>query len=550
MPETLPSQTVIRWRDALRLPSVTLGPRALDDYEMLSSGSFAPLIGFMGAADYASCLGTMRLSNGSLFPIPITLPVEHPVEQGSRVALAHPRGEVLAMLDVDETFEIDPEAEARALFGSVDRAHPYVTEILGGTRLRIGGKLTPLRPSPHADFAALRLGPAEVRQRLAALGRTNVVAFQTRNPLHRSHEELIKRAARDHQATVLLHPVVGLTKPGDIDHFTRVRTYLSLVGNHFDPGSMVLALLPLAMRMAGPREALLHAIIRKNYGATHFIVGRDHAGPGPDSKGQPFFGPYAAQDLVRKHAQEIGIVMVPFREMVYVESEDRFEEEDKVPKGARRRSLSGSEVRRHLAEGRPLPPWFTRPETAALLQKAHPPRPDQGFCVWFTGLSGAGKSTTAEALHALLMAEGRTVTMLDGDEVRLHLSKGLGFSREDRDTNILRIGYVASEVVRHRGVAICAAISPFREARDACRALMGEAFIEVFVDTDLAICESRDAKGLYAKARAGELKGFTGIDDPYEKPQSPEVWLSDPLAPPAENALTIARVLAAKGFLA
>ena len=530
-------------------PRIILGPRALDDLEMLSSGAFAPLAAFMGKADYLSCLQSMRLADGRLFPVPITLPVGEEISPGMSLALVHPRGDLLATLLVDEVFDVDPEAEARALLGSVDPAHPYIRELMRTPRRRVSGKLTTIRPVPHADFVDLRLTPSEVRQRVEALGREKVVAFQTRNPLHRSHEELIKRAARDHGATILLHPVVGLTKPGDIDHFTRVRTYRALVEKHFEPGTVVLALLPLAMRMAGPREALLHAIIRKNHGATHFIVGRDHAGPGLDSAGRPFFDPYEAQELVGRHAEEIGIRMVPFKEMVYVEGEDRFEEEDKVPKGARIRSISGSEVRRHLAEGRPLPEWFTRPETAAILQAAHPPRAAQGFCVWLTGLSGAGKSTTADALRALLMEAGRTVTLLDGDEVRTHLSKGLGFSREDRDANILRIGYVASEVVRHRGVAICAAISPFKDARDQCRALMGEALIEVFMDTPLAVCERRDSKGLYARARAGELKGFTGIDDPYEAPVAPEVRLFDPAAPALDNARAIVRVLKEKGFL-
>ena len=528
---------------------LTLGPRALDDLEMLSSGAFSPLSGFMGRADYEACLATMRLANGQLFPLPVTLPAETSIPTGSRVELAHPRGDVLAILEVDEAFEIDPEREVLTLLGSTDPAHSYTRELMAGPRWRIAGRLTPVRPVPHADFRDLRLNPDQVRAKVTASGPRNVVAFQTRNPLHRSHEELIKRAARDLGATVLLHPVVGLTRPGDIDHFTRVRTYRALVERYFEPGSVVLALLPLAMRMAGPREALLHAIIRRNHGATHFIVGRDHAGPAPDSNGRPFFGPYEAQELVGRHADEVGIAMVPFREMVYLEGEDRFEEEDKVPKGAPTRSLSGSDVRRHLAQGIPLPDWFTRKETAQILQQAQPPRRAQGFCVWLTGLSGAGKSATAEALRALLMEQGRTVTLLDGDEVRLHLSKGLGFSREDRDANILRIGYVASEVVRHRGVAICAAISPFREARAGCRALMGDAFVEVFADTPLAICESRDSKGLYARARAGELKGFTGIDDPYEAPLSPEVVLSDPRRSPAENADTIVAALQSIGFL-
>ena len=535
--------------DSTPLRRILLGPRALNDYEMLACGGFAPLQGFMNRADYTACLSTMRLANGVLFPLPVTLPVDAPLERGTRVGLVHPADHLLATLEVEEAFEVDALAEAEVLLGSRDDAHPYTRELMTGPRWRLSGRLTHILPVPHADFSDLRLDPAQVRARTAALGRKNVVAFQTRNPLHRSHEELIKRAARDHHATVLLHPVVGLTRPGDIDHFTRVRTYRALIENHFEPGAAVLALLPLAMRMAGPREALLHAIIRKSYGATHFIVGRDHAGPAPDSAGRPFFGPYEAQALVRKHAEEVGIVMVPFQEMVYLAGEDRFEEADRVPAGAEVRSLSGSEVRQHLALGRPLPAWFTRPETAAILQQAQPPRSEQGFCVWFTGLSAAGKSVTAEALRAVFMERGRTVTLLDGDEVRLHLSKGLGFSREDRDVNIQRIGYVASEVVRHRGIAICAAISPFREARERCRALMGEAFIEVFVDTPLPVCESRDPKGLYARARSGALKGFTGIDDPYEPPLSPDVRLSNPEHTPMENARVILETLRARGFM-
>jgi len=348
-----------RVADAGRLPRITLGARALNDYELLSTGAFSPLARFMGEADYVSCLARMRLANGLLFPIPVTLPVEEKAVPGTRLALAHPRGDILATVDVEEVFTIDPRAEAKALFDSQDESHPYIREIVTGPRHRLTGVLIPLRPVPHSDFVSLRLSPAEVRSALVALGRLNVVAFQTRNPLHRAHEEMIKRAALDHDATLLLHPVVGLTRPGDVDHFTRVRTYRLLVEKYLAPRSTLLSLLPLAMRMAGPREALFHAIVRKNFGATHFIVGRDHAGPAPDSAGRPFFPPYAAQELVREHAAEIGIVMVPFREVVYLPDEERFVEEDKVPKGARVRVFSGSDLRRRLNDGGDIPPWFT-----------------------------------------------------------------------------------------------------------------------------------------------------------------------------------------------
>jgi sulfate adenylyltransferase len=377
------------------------------------------------------------------------------------------------------------------------------------------------------------------------------VAFQTRNPLHRVHEELTKRAADAVGGALLIHPAVGMTRPGDVDHYSRVRGYQAVVERYYDPRRTLLSLIPLAMRLAGPREALWHAIIRRNYGASHFIVGRDHAGPGVDSQGRPFYGPLEAQELVARYADEIGVQMVPFEELVYLPDEDRYVEISAKPPGARVLSISGSQVREeYLARGRPLPTWFTRPETAAILAEVYPPRHRQGFCIWFTGLSGAGKSTIAEALLPLLLEQGRQVTLLDGDVVRMHLSKGLGFSREDRDANILRIGFVAAEVVRHGGVAVCAAVSPYRAARNEVRHMVGaDRFIEVYVDTALAVCEQRDTKGLYAKARRGELRGFTGIDDPYEPPIDPELRLTTEDTPPEECARRIVTLLEQRGFL-
>jgi sulfate adenylyltransferase len=314
---------------------------------------------------------------------------------------------------------------------------------------------------------------------------------------------------------------------------------------------VLLSLLPLAMRMAGPREALWHALIRRNFGASHFIVGRDHASPGVDSNGKPFYGPYDAQELVAKHSNEIGVQMVPFRELVYLVSEDRYEEATAVPPGAATRSISGTQVRDdYLAAGVALPSWFTRPEVASILGESHPQQHRQGVCIWFTGLSGAGKSTTAELVVALLLEHGRQSTLLDGDVVRTHLSRGLGFSKEDRDTNILRIGYVASEVVRHGGVAVCAAVSPYRATRDSVRALIGEdRFFEVFVDAPLDVCESRDPKGMYAQARRGAIKGFTGIDDPYEAPLAPEIVLDTTGASAEKNARSIVALLRERGYL-
>jgi sulfate adenylyltransferase len=386
---------------------------------------------------------------------------------------------------------------------------------------------------------------------LATMGHSNVVAFQTRNPLHRVHEELTKRAIQEVDGILLLHPVVGVTKPGDVDHFTRVRTYRALASRYYEPDRVLLSLLPLAMRLAGPREALWHAIIRRNYGANHLIVGRDHASPGVDSSGKPFYGPYDAQELVEAYSDEIGVKAVPFTELVYLPEEDRYEEVSKVSEDTPTSSISGTEVREeYLNSGKSLPQWFTRPEVAAILADTYPPRHKQGACIWFTGLSGAGKSTTAEVLAVLLQQSGRQITLLDGDVVRTHLSRGLGFSQDDRDINIRRIGFVAGEIVRHGGMVICAAISPYRATRNDVRNMVGaDHFVEVYVDTPLEVCEQRDTKGLYAKARRGELEGFTGIDDPYETPENPEIVITTLDETPESNAEKIVRFLSDRGFL-
>ncbi len=538
---------------AAGLPSLQITSRSLHDLGLLAVGAFSPLRQFLGRADYESVLERMRLAGGTLWPIPLTLPVAPDAERllGRDVALRSPANDVVALLRVEEVFPWELEREATAILGRADPAHPLVAEMYGWGRFCVSGPLTVVSLPRPMDFANLRLTPQQVRARLAEMQPRAVVAFQTRNPVHRSHEELIRRAMAKVGGALLLHPVVGLTRPGDVDHFTRVRTYEALVRDHYDPQRTLLALLPLAMRMAGPREALWHALIRRNYGATHFIVGRDHAGPGKDSRGKPFFEPQEAQELALSHAQEMGIEILAVGELVYLPEEDRYEEAEHVPPGARTLRLSGSQVREeYLAQGRPLPQWFIRPEVAAILEEATPPRHKQGFCVWLTGLPGAGKSTTAEAVTALLLERGRQVTLLDGDVVRTHLSRGLGFSREDRDTNIRRIGFVASEVVRHGGVAVCAAVSPYRAARNECRTMVGEhRFLEVFVDTPLGVCEARDSKGLYAKARRGELPAFTGISDPYEPPLSADLVLETLACSPLDNARRVLAEIERRGFL-
>ena len=539
--------------EAAHYPSLQITDRNLHDLELLAVGAFSPLDRFMGKADYQRVLTEMRLADGTLFPIPITLTIDKEAlpTRAEWITLRDSRNDIIAIMRLEEVFRWNPEREARLVLGTTDPRHPLVAEMQQWRDLCISGELKVLNLPRYYDFVELRRTPKEVRALLERMGNHNVVAFQTRNPMHRIHEELTKRAAAQVGGSLLIHPVVGMTKPGDVDHYTRVRVYKTLVEKYYDPNSTVLSLLPLAMRLAGPREALWHAIIRRNYGATHFIVGRDHAGPGKDSQGRPFYGPYEAQEMMVQYEEELGVKMVPFKELVYLVDEDRYEERTKVPPGAKTARISGTQVREeYLAKGKPLPSWFTRPETAKILMEAYPPRHKQGVCIWFTGLSGAGKSTLARILTAKLLEHGRQVTLLDGDVVRTHLSKGLGFSKEDRDTNILRIGFVAGEIVRHRGTAICAAISPYRATRNKVRQMVGEdRFVEVFVDTPLEVCEQRDVKGLYAKARRGEIRGFTGIDDPYEPPLEPEVHIQTVGHTPEENVQQILDYLTERGFL-
>jgi sulfate adenylyltransferase len=539
-------------RLASYLPSLQLPDRSVCDLELLATGGFSPLDRFMGQRDYQRVLAEMRLADGHLFPIPITLSVEpqRDMAHWKEVALRNANNDLLAIMTIEEVYEWSLAEAANQVFGTEDLRHPLIAEMHRWGKLNLSGRLRVLQLPPHSDFRSLRLAPAQTRERLALIGKRDVVAFQTRNPLHRAHEEMTKRAVSAVDGGLLLHPVVGMTKPGDIDHYTRVRTYKVLADRYYPRGTVVLALLPLAMRLAGPREALWHALIRRNYGANHLIVGRDHASPGSDSTGKPFYAPYDAQRLVEAHRDEVGVGVIPFAELVYLPDQDRFEERSRTV-GARTIAISGAEVReRYLNPGRPLPEWFTRREVAEILAEARPPRHRQGVCVWFTGLSGAGKSATADALTIRLLESGRQVTVLDGDVVRTHLSKGLSFNKEDRDTNIRRIGFVAAEIVRHGGTVLCAAVSPYRATRNDVRDMMGRGrFIEVFVDTPLEVCEQRDDKGMYAKARRGEVTGFTGIDDPYEVPVRPEITLDTVSHTLDENVTRILDYLIAEGYV-
>lgn len=537
------------------LPSIRLSQRAVHDLELLAVGAFSPLDQFMSEADHQRVLDEMRLTSGYIFPLPIPLPIDEDdrarLEIGKDAALRSPENELLAIMTVEEIYEWDLEEVAQKAFGTLDLRHPLVAEMHRWGKYNAAGPLKVLHLPNHFDFKDIRMTPAQTRAKLESFGHENVVAFQTRNPLHRVHEELTKRASQEVDGVLLLHPVVGMTRPGDVDHYTRVRTYRALANRYYDPDRILLSLLPLAMRMAGPREAVWHALIRRNYGANHLIVGRDHAGPGVDSEGKPFYGPYDAQDLAESFSEELGVAVVPFRMMVYLPDEERYEEISKVSKETRTASISGTQVREeYLQNGVELPAWFTRPEVAEILAETYPPRYRQGACIWFTGLHNAGKSTTASVLTSLLLEHGRNVTLLDGDVVRTHFSEGLGFSKEDRDDHVRRMGYVASEIVRHGGMVICAAVSPYRATRNDVRNLVGkENYVEVYVDTPLEVCERRDTKGLYARARRGEISGFTGIDDPYESPQHPELRIETLSHTAEDNARSILDILVKEGLV-
>ena len=517
---------------ARSLPSWDLTARQVCDLELLMNGGFYPLKGFQSQADYVSTVETMRTRDGALWPIPVTLDVSEKfadgVEPGQDIALRDQEGVILAILSVTDKWVPNKANEALKVFGADDLAHPavnYLHNVAGPVYL--GGPVTGIQQPVHYDFKARRDTPNELRAYFRKLGWRRVVAFQTRNPLHRAHQELTFRAAREAQANLLIHPVVGMTKPGDVDHFTRVRCYEAVL-DQYPASTTHLSLLNLAMRMAGPREALWHAIIRRNHGLTHFIVGRDHAGPGKNSQGQEFYGPYDAQTLVAEHQAEIGIEMVDFKQMVYVQEKAQYYPVDEVPEGSTVLDISGTELRRRLREGLEIPDWFSFPQVVAELRRTSPARSKQGFTVFFTGLSGSGKSTIANALMVKLMEMGgRPVTLLDGDVVRKHLSSELGFSKEHRDINIKRIGYVASEITKNGGIAICAPIAPYTATRRAVRDMVEHcgAFIEVYIATSVEECERRDRKGLYKLAREGKIKEFTGISDPYEAPTTPELRL-------------------------
>jgi len=543
------------------LPEWNLTHRQVCDAELLLNGGFSPLEGFLTRADYESVRDTMRLGDGTLWPMPITLDVSREfadrlgtvsADAPVRIALRDPEYCLIAIMEVTDAWTPDKSLEAERVYGADDSAHPGVYYLHNQAgEVYLGGRLQGVTPPTYYDFKHLRNTPTQLREFFEKVGWTRIVAFQTRNPMHRAHQELTFRAAKEVEANLLIHPVVGMTKPGDIDHFTRVRCYEYLL-KRYPEQTTTLSLLPLAMRMGGPREAVWHALIRRNYGCTHFIVGRDHAGPGKNSAGEDFYGPYDAQELMQSLEDELGIRMVPFKEMVYVEDRGQYAPRSEIGEDETVLSISGTEVRRRLEEGIDIPEWFSYPEVVEELRRSRPPKAQQGFTVLLTGLSGAGKSTIAHALmNKLMELGGRPVTLLDGDIVRKHLSSELGFSREHREINVQRIGFVASEITKNGGIAICAPIAPYARTRQTVREMVQAygGFLEVHVATPLEVCEERDRKGLYALARAGKVQHFTGISDPYEVPEDPDLSLNTEDLSPDEAAHQIVLKLERLGYI-
>ncbi|KAJ5110812.1 Sulfate adenylyltransferase [Penicillium argentinense] len=543
--------------EAESLPAVVLTERQLCDLELIMNGGFSPLEGFMNQADYDRVCEDCRLADGNVFSMPITLDISQKeidalkIQAGGRITLRDFRDDRnLAILTIDDIYRPDKTKEAKLVFGG-DPEHPaikYLNETV--QEFYIGGKIEAVNKLNHYDYVALRYTPAELRVHFDKLGWSRVVAFQTRNPMHRAHRELTVRAARSRQANVLIHPVVGLTKPGDIDHFTRVRAYEALLPR-YPNGMAVLGLLGLAMRMGGPREAIWHAIIRKNHGATHFIVGRDHAGPGSNSKGQDFYGPYDAQHAVEKYKDELGIEVVEFQMVTYLPDTDEYRPVDQVPAGVKTLNISGTELRRRLRTGAHIPEWFSYPEVVKILRESNPPRASQGFTIFLTGYMNSGKDAIARALQVTLNQQGgRSVSLLLGDTVRHELSSELGFTAEDRHTNIQRISFVASELTRSGAAVIAAPIAPYERSRKYARETVSQAgsFFLVHVATPLEHCEKTDKRGIYERARRGEIKGFTGVDDPYEAPEKADLVVDTSKQSVRSIVHEIVLILESEGF--
>ena len=538
------------------LPDVTLSDHHLCDFELMSTGAFSPLQGFMVRADYEPVLDRMRLQDGTLWPIPICLDISankaRNLEAGQSVALRDPEGFLLGLMHVEDIWQGDKEKEAEAIFNTTDPAHPGAGHLFNTTKeYYIGGRIEAISLPLHYDFRQLRRTPVEIRQEYMKLGWQRIVGYQTNTIIHRAQFEMTLEAMRQAKANLLLLPIVGVTRTEDFDYYTRVRCNND-VTRHYPPETFILSLLPHFMRMAGPREAILNAITAKNYGCSHFVVAHDHADPGNDKDRSCFYDRQEAREVFEMCREDLGIEMITFAEMIYLPFEDEHRFMDQVPEGAKTIYMDGNDIRDRVRSGRKVPDWASFSEVLDELRKTYPPPMGQGFTLFLTGLSGAGKSTIAKVLYSKMLEIGkRPVTLLDGDIVRHNLSSELTFSKEHRDINVRRIGFVACEITKNRGIAICAPIAPYERTRTEIRHAIEShgGFIEIHVATPLEECERRDRKGMYAKARAGLIKGYTGIDDPYETPRAPELRIDTTGITPDEAAQEILLYLGQKGYI-
>ncbi|MFQ5644217.1 MAG: bifunctional sulfate adenylyltransferase/adenylylsulfate kinase [Thiogranum sp.] len=550
-------------------PSLTLSQRQVCDLELLMNGAFSPLTGFMGQEAYESVVDSMRLPDGSVWPVPIVLDIPknfaEKIEKGSKIALRDAEGFMPAVLTVEDIWQPDKGREAEKVYNTTSEQHPgvrYLNECVHP--VYISGQLQGIQLPVHYDFESLWDTPEEMRALFRKMGWRRVVSFQTSKPMHRLQREITLQAAKDIQGHILLHPTVGMTKPGDLQYYARVHCYQA-IRQHFPHNLAMLSLLPLAMRMAGPREALWHAIVSQNYGCSHMIIGPKHAYP-PVGAGLPangafeenisppsFYPEYAAQELLKEYADDLKIEIIPVEAMRYTPAKGKFLPVSRIEEhGLESVEYTDLQMKKDLAMGEDIPGWFSYPEVVRDLRNAYPPRSRQGFTLFFTGLSGSGKSTLAKIIYSKLVeGGGRPVTLLDGDIVRQHLSSELGFSKAHRNLNINRIGFVASEITKNAGVAICAPIAPYTTMRRSVREMIEPhgAFIEIHVATPLETCEARDRKGLYAKARKGEIPEFTGISDPYEIPEHPELRVDTTGLSPMEAAQEIYLYLLREGYL-
>ena len=539
-------------------PEVTLTLRQQCDLELLVTGALSPLTGFMCQQDYESVVENTTLLDGTVWPIPYYLDLTEEqaetVNIGDKIALRDVEGFMPAIITVESKWRPDKNNEAENVYGTSDIEHPGVNYLLNSVgNVYIGGRVDAVQLPFHYDFETLRFTPEELRQHFDKLGWRSVVAFHSSKPMHAVHFEMTMRALKKANAHLLIHPVVGMSKPGDLHYYSRVHCYEAILKRY--PKSLVeLALIPMAMRMAGPREALMNAIIRQNYGCTHYIIGTEHAGP-PNVResGKRFYDTGESQKFVERYKEDIDIEFINIEELCYDEDKERFiTRTDNKQALCSSESFSNARILRSLLNNEDIPPWMTFPEILDTLQQSYPPRSKQGLTLFFTGFSGSGKSTLARIIYAKFIEEGkRPVTLLDGDIVRLNLSSELGFSKKDRNTNVRRIGYVASEITKNRGVAICAPIAPYRDIRREVRDKIEEygAFIEIHVSTSIEECESRDRKGLYAKARKGIIPEFTGISDPYDVPENPEIRVDTVDMSPVQAAQEIYLYLIGEGYI-